>query len=84
MAHTPKKVYVSVKTKPRQSFKLFWATTCSRHGKVKTKHGAFSGTGKRIKRIGFKIKKPDFCGVGASGSLNGTGRITIKIFNKKR
>ena len=84
VAHTPAKVYVSVKTKPRQGFRLFWATTCSGNGKVRSKHGNFSGTGRRIKRIKFAIKKPDFCGVGASGSLNGTGKITIKIFNKKR
>jgi hypothetical protein len=84
VAQKPKRVYVRVKTKPRHSFKLFWAVTCSRGSTTKSKQGNFSGTGSRIKKIGLAVRKPDFCGVGASGSITGTGRITVLIYNKKR
>ena len=86
-AQKPARVYVKVTTKPRQNFRLFWSTACSRtaSSKSKSKSGNFSGTGSKIKRIGFKVKKPLFCGVGASGSLqDGSGRITIQIYSKQR
>jgi hypothetical protein len=84
VAQTPARVYVRVKARPRQGFTLFWATTCSGNGKVKSKHGDFSGVGTKIKRVKLAMRKPDFCGVGASGSLNGTGKILVQIYNRKR
>ena len=85
-AQKPAKVYVKVTTKPRQAFRLFWSTACSKTttSRSKSKNGNFSGTGSKVKRIGFKVRRPAFCGVGASGSTEGPGRITIRLYSKKR
>ena len=83
-AHNPNKIYMKVTARPRQRITASWSMTCAKGFGTGSKSGEFAGRTPEVRRLRMPMRNPDDCYLGASGQLDDSGRIVIRLYKKPR
>ena len=73
----PKRIWVKVKSRPRQRADGAWSMTCTRGSGAGSRDGRHSGTTPYRQRLRMPYPQPDSCSVAANAQLSGSGRIIV-------
>ena len=80
-ANNPHRIRLVVTASPRQSVSGSWTMVCSRGLSAGSKSGSFSGKSTVRRTLKMPSSNPDSCTVSASGQLNGSGRIRVRLLS---
>lgn len=73
----PKRIWVKVKSRPRQRTDGAWSMTCTKNSGAGSRSGRHSGTTPYRQRLRMTYPQPDSCSVAANAQLSGSGRIIV-------
>jgi hypothetical protein len=75
----PTRLSLRIIAKPRQRVDGNWTLVCSKGMGAGSKSGTVAGRSTLTRPMRFPMARPDSCTAAGSGSLSGSGRLTVQI-----